>query len=105
MTAPKRRWFRLGFATLFAVMAVGTLIGWQVFVARHRVAALAQVRDSGGFIYPTGVGVHAPNEVPIWRLWLGDRAIEAIHFPIGTPEADVAYAVREFSEAKVDVRH
>jgi len=100
-SAPKRRW-SFSLRTLLIAVTLCAWIASQAVVINQRRTTQQWIRDNNGVAFPSGVGVHAPS-IPIWRKWFGDRAIESIHLPQGTSNADVQRTAKVFPEARVDI--
>jgi hypothetical protein len=118
--ATKRRWFRFSLRTLFvAVTVIGVWLGWQFNFVNERRAMRAWIVDHGGFVdiftrpdttgslaiihYSRLMGPDEEPEIPQWRRWLGDEAVNQVMMPAESSAADINRAKHLFPEGEVDV--
>ncbi len=125
MTTPKRRWFRFTLRTLFVVVTVfGVWLGYEFNVVHQRNAMRKSVVKRGGYVdvftrpaptkmgpfllsfgYMRVLGPEEEPEIPRWRRWFGDEAVNRIMLPSGSSDADLERARALFPEGTVDVPH
>ncbi len=85
---PKRRWFRFGFRTFFAVLVfLSIAFGWIVFRAEQQRIAVRWIEDHGGY---ATYDVQSHGFTSRWRRWLSSIVsvnysanVVCVHFPGG----------------------
>jgi hypothetical protein len=88
------------------VTAFAVWLAWELNYIRERQAFLAWVQHKNAEITDdrtTWTFTYAPRavrpEIPFWRRWPGDRAVDAIDFPLKWSAADRHRAKALFPEA------
>jgi hypothetical protein len=107
ITPPTRRWFQFGLGTMFVVVtAVAVWLAWELSYIRERQAFLASLQHKNAEVTDnrtTWTFTHPPRavppEIPLWRRWLGDRAVDAIDLPPKWSASDRQMAKALFPEA------
>ena len=82
----RRRWCQFGLRTLLVAVTFFALwLGWEMHYIRERRVFLASNRE----VIAAGPKRHLmmrktqykPAEIPLWRRWLGDEAVDVIQMP------------------------
>ncbi len=95
-STPHRRRFRFGLRTMFVVLTAFSLwLGWQAKIVRDRRDALEGQRWDFAF------ADRDDFRIPVWRQWLGDRAVRSIHIDANDDTPQFLLLRRQFPEALV----
>jgi hypothetical protein len=107
-----RRWLRFSLrALLVAITLLCGWLGWEMNHVHERQRLLSEFRDQEAYSFTihwhnpcvTGEPPRKPT-IPIWRTWLGDRAVYAISAVVNRSDfsaGDFAKLKRHFPEAHV----
>lgn len=93
----RRLAIRFGLGSLFLALTVASLLlAWGTSIVRERRHTLAEIEERAGAWHVTSVNLRAElaaipgipsellpeREIPFWREWLGDEAVDTIWFPV-----------------------
>ncbi len=107
---------QFGLRTLLIIVVLVAIpcavVGWELHYIRQRQAALAWLRDGGGWVVTTAEYQQLPGQaprdpsgptmqIPAWRRWLGDEPIAEIGFASKISAADRERVRELFPEADV----
>ncbi len=87
---PRRRWVQFSLGTmLLLVTALAIWLGWELRYIRQRQANIREIEQLGGYAVTvadegkTSRPLKFKAKVPVWRLWLGDKAVARFRIPDG----------------------
>jgi hypothetical protein len=103
----RRRWYQFSLGTMFLlVTATAFWLGWDMRYIRERRAFLASNREAiaaGPKRYIVMRKTqYKPAEIPLWRRWLGDEAVDVIPMPFAAGDEAHAKARALFPEARLE---
>jgi hypothetical protein len=89
-------------------MTLCAIVAAQYGYVQRRNAARQEIVLDGGIVYTWEKPCRNPalqrlprREIPIWRRWLGDEAIQIVAMPAGSERSECARATAIFPEASV----